>query len=95
MPSHMRKHLRSSIAALGTGALIWVASPSLAEEDRMKLERCSLEMVDCATGPKRSCLVGPSQLDEACMERCRREYDACMAADRARPSPRPRTSPRF
>jgi hypothetical protein len=89
MPSHMRQHLRSGGAAVLAAVLVAASGHARTEEDPMKLDRCNLEMVDCATGPNSSCLIGPNQLDETCMEHCRRAFDACMAGEDRQPKPRP------
>ena len=74
-------------AALGTFVL--AAGSGRAEQDPMLLDRCNLEMVHCATGPGKNCLVGPTTLDDTCMERCQRAFEECMAeGERKRPRPR-------
>ena len=66
------------------------AGSGWAEQDPMLLDRCNLEMVDCATGPGTNCLVGPTKLDDACMERCQRAFEKCMSeGERKAPRPRP------
>lgn len=84
-----------NVGALLIGlVLLAVATRGDAAGDRMTLDRCSLEYVDCATGPKSNCLIGPSQMDEDCMRRCETAREDCLERDSATKStPAPRRRP--
>jgi hypothetical protein len=70
-------------------------SAPAAEQRPETLDRCGLDFVNCATGPESDCLVDAVQLDDACVQKCERAWDACLRADGARSGPRaePRRRP--
>jgi len=71
--------------------MLLAARVARAEPGPETLDRCGFEYVDCATGPNSRCLIGPAQLDDACLRECERARGECLRqADPAyAPSPRP------
>ena len=68
------------VASLFLAAVLFVGASAASADRRQQgtLDRCALEFVDCATGPKSKCLVGAVQLDDDCVRACRGGYDACL-----------------
>jgi hypothetical protein len=95
--SCMGRIARGVVAAVLLSAVSAVAADQRPET----LDRCGLEFVDCATGPESNCIVDGVQLEDACVQRCERAWDACLRADGAPSAPReqrgrrPSSSPGF